>query len=244
MLTSLLLVLALSQSVTVSTQEPKASPPAATQANHAAQSTPSAPASTPSATAKQDTDDPAALLKVKRIYVDTFGDDIISKELQSMIVSALVESKRFKVTENRDKADAILKGVALEKTSQEVHAYGDSTVVGSAAGSHHAEISGSSAGFSGASNGGFVAHHAGISDSSVNTETINDARVAVRLVNQDGDVIWTSTQESKGAKYKGSSADAADKCVKQLLRDIAKLERNTSDSSAAAAPSGTSAAAH
>jgi hypothetical protein len=148
------------------------------------------------------------------------------------------------VTENRDKADAILKGVALEKTSQEVHAYGDSTVVGSAAGSHHGEISGSSAGFSGSSNGGFVAHHSGISDSSLNTETINEARVAVRLVNQDGDVIWTSTQESKGAKYKGSSADAVDKCVKQLLKDIAKLEHNTNDSSAAAAPLGTAASAH
>jgi hypothetical protein len=51
----------------------------------------------------------------------------------------------------------------------------------------------------------------------VNTETINEARVAVRLVNSEGDVIWTSTQESKGAKCKGASADAADKCVKQLI---------------------------
>jgi len=29
----------------------------------------------------------------------------------------------------------------------------------------------------------------------------------VRLVDPNGDVIWTSTQESKGAKYKGSSAE-------------------------------------
>lgn len=229
MITSLLLALVLSQSVTVSTQEPKASSPPAPQANNATPSAPGAPA-------KQDIDDPTALLKVKRIYVDSFGDDIISKELQSMIVSALVESKRFKVTENRDKADAILKGVALEKTSQEVHAYGDSTAVGSAAGSHDRT--------GGSSHGGFVAQHAGISDSSLNTETINEARVAVRLVNQDGDVIWTSTQESKGAKYKGSSADAADKCVKQLLRDIAKLEHNTSDTPPATTSSGPSSAAH
>jgi hypothetical protein len=64
----------------------------------------------------------------------------------------------------------------------------------------------------------------GTSDSSVNTETINEARVAVRLVNSEGDVIWTCTQESKGAKYKGASADVADKCVKQLLRDVEKLD--------------------
>jgi hypothetical protein len=69
----------------------------------------------------------------------------------------------------------------------------------------------------------------GTSDSSVNTETINEARVAVRLVNSEGDVIWTSTQESKGAKYKGSSADVADRCIKQLLRDVEKLEHARQD---------------
>jgi curli biogenesis system outer membrane secretion channel CsgG len=180
-------------------------------------------------TASRDTDtDPAALLKVKRIFVDSFGDDVISKELQSMIVSALVATKRFKVTENRDRADAILKGVALEKTSQELHAYGESTAVGSASGGSHGQVSGTAVNgtgsVSGSSSGGFIARHMGTSDSSVNTETINEARVAVRLVNPDGDVIWTSTQESKGAKYKGSSADAADKCVKQLLKDVEKLE--------------------
>ena len=79
------------------------------------------------------------------------------------------------------------------------------------------------------SSGGFVARHMGTSDSSVNTETINEARVAVRLVNSEGDVIWTSTQESKGAKYKGSSADVADRCIKQLLRDVEKLEHARQD---------------
>jgi curli biogenesis system outer membrane secretion channel CsgG len=157
------------------------------------------------------------LLKVKRIYVDSFGDDPISKEMQSMIVSALVASKQFVVTENRDRADAVLKGTALEKTSQELHAYGESTAVGSAHGAHSGSIDGSS-------RGGFSAHNAAISDSSTNTETIDSARVAIRLVNADGDVIWTTTEESQGAKYKGASADAADLCVKQLMRDVAKAE--------------------
>src|SRR5579863_1509490 len=200
----------------------------------ATQSAPNPTAAKPSApqgvvaSKTEDTDDPTALLKVKRIYVDSFGDDIISKELQSMIVSSLVATKRFKVTESREHADAILKGVALEKTSQELHAYGESTSVGAASGGSHGEINGSvvngNGTVSGSSGGGFVARHMGTSDSSVNTETINEARVAVRLVNPDGDVFWTSTQESKGAKYKGASADVADKCVKQLLRDVEKLE--------------------
>jgi curli biogenesis system outer membrane secretion channel CsgG len=143
------------------------------------------------------------LLKIGRIYVDSFGDDAVSKEMQSMIVSALVATNKFKVTENRDRADAVLKGVAIEKTSQELHAYSEGTAVGGRNGA------------------------AAIKDSSANTETIQEAKIAVRLVDPNGDVIWTSTQESKGAKYKGSSADAADKCVKQLLRDIERLKNNS-----------------
>jgi curli biogenesis system outer membrane secretion channel CsgG len=155
--------------------------------------------------------DPAALLKLKRIYVESFGDDVISKEVQSMVVSSLVETKRFKVTENRERADAILKGVALEKSSQELHSYGESTAVRGGA----------------------------ISDSSAHTETLHDTTVSIRLVNPEGDVIWTNTQESKGAKYKGASADVAEKCVKQLLHDVEKLERASAPqgSTAAAAPS-------
>jgi len=185
---------------------------------------------------------PGALLKVRRIFVESFGDDIISKEMQSMIITSLVNSKRFKVTENRDHADAILKGVALEKTSQELHAYGEGTSVGGASGGSHAEISGSGGNVSGSSGGGFVARHLGTSDSSVNTETIDSARIAIRLVNTDGDVIWTTTQESKGAKYKGASADVADKCIKQLLHDVAKLEDG--DSSPPTAPSRPDASHH
>jgi len=156
--------------------------------------------------------DPSALLKVKRIFVDSFGDDAISKELQSMIVSALVATNQFKVTENRERADAILKGVAIEKTSQELHAYSEGTAVGGRNGA------------------------AAIKDSSANTETIQEAKIAVRLVDPNGDVIWTSTQESKGAKYKGSSADVADKCVKQLLRDIERLKNRSARPSTPATP--------
>jgi curli biogenesis system outer membrane secretion channel CsgG len=196
----------------------------------------------PVASKTNDVTDPVELLKVKRIYVDSFGDDAISKEMQSMIVSSLVSSKRFKVTENRARADATLKGATLEKTSQEIHAYGESTAVGGASGAHSSSVNGSfvngTGSVSGSSSGGFVARHLGTSDSSLNTETINEARVAVRLVNPDGDVIWTSTQESKGAKYKGSSADVAEKCVKQLLRDIEKLE---SSGTTPATPSTTAA---
>ncbi|HKM91677.1 MAG TPA: hypothetical protein VJX29_13770 [Candidatus Acidoferrales bacterium] len=170
----------------------------------------------------------AKLLKVKRIYVEAFGDDKDSKQLQAMVINALSESKRFIVTENREKADAVLKGRAIEKTSQEFHALGEGAAASVAAGSHHSSVSGSTVAgtgsVSGSSSGGFSAKGMAAGDSVASTETVNDARLAVRLVASDGDVIWSTTQESKGAKYKGASADVADKIVERLLRDLDRLE--------------------
>jgi hypothetical protein len=175
-----------------------------------------------------DADIAAKLLHVRRIFVDSFGEDALSKQVQAMVINSLAATKKFIITENKDKADAILKGTALEKTSQELHATSEGTSVAGAAGGHHSSVFGSSVNgngvVSGSSSGGFAARAAGISDSEASTETINDARVAVRLVSSDGDVIWTSTQESTGAKYKGASADVADKVVKQQMSDLEKIE--------------------
>jgi curli biogenesis system outer membrane secretion channel CsgG len=163
------------------------------------------------------------VLKVRRIYVESFGDDKTSKILQAMVINSLTASKRFIVTENKDKADAVLKGTAIEKTSQEVHATGERTAVAGAAEAISGSANRSSASVSGAS----VAHAAGIEDSQLSTETIDRAAVAVRLVAADGDLIWATTQESKGAKFKGASSDVADKVVRQLLHDIEKLEKDS-----------------
>jgi len=149
----------------------------------------------------------AKLLNVKRIFVESFGDDEESKSLQAMVINALDGSKRFIVTENKDKADAILKGRSAEKTSQEVHATGEAT----------AEASG----------GRHSGQAMGIQDSKLSTETVHEARLAVRLVSQDGDVIWSTTQESQGAKFKSSGADVADRVVKQLLHELDKAKPRT-----------------
>ncbi len=196
-----------------------------------------APVTVPAASA-----DSGELVKVNRIYVESLGDDPLSKQMQTIIMSALLETKRFKVTENRDRADAILKGMVVEKTSQELHAFSESTAVGGAKGGSHGEVSGSvingNGSISGSSSGGFSASHAAISDSSVNTETISRARLALRLVNADGDVIWSTTQESNGGKYKGAASDAADMCIRQLIRDIDRSERISGQKKTDSAESG------
>jgi len=164
-----------------------------------------------------------ALSQIKRIYVESFGDDPVSKDMEAMVVDSLTNSKAFTVTENRDKADAILKGSTLEKTSQEAHSYSDGTAVGTVHGSSFANLYGTVPGtVSGSSSAVVSGTHMADATSTSSVTTANDARASVRLVNSDGDVIWTTTQESKGAKYKGASADVASKIVKQLIWDLAK----------------------
>lgn len=169
----------------------------------------------------------AKLSKVKRIYVDSFGDDTASRQLQAMVINSLSESKRFIVTENKDRADAVLKGTGLEKSAQEFHAISEGTAVGTAAGAGHGSVSGQvsngTGSISGSSSAAVRSENLAASDSQASTETVNDARLAVRLVSTDGDVIWTTTKESKGAKYKGASADVADQVVKQLIWDLEKV---------------------
>jgi curli biogenesis system outer membrane secretion channel CsgG len=168
----------------------------------------------------------SSLKEIKRVYVDVFGDDPVSAQIQAMVVTQLLQSGKFVVTENRQKADAFLKGAGVEKTSVESHSYESGTAAGRSSGGYSGSIYGASGGFSSAG--------AAINDASSSSETVNDARVSVRLVNQDGDVLWATTQESKGAKYKGASADVADKVVKQLIRDIEKAGKTTALSETAA----------
>jgi hypothetical protein len=47
----------------------------------------------------------------------------------------------------------------------------------------------------------------------------------VRLVNKDGDVIWSTTQESLGAKFHGASADVAEKITARLKEDFEKARK-------------------
>jgi len=60
----------------------------------------------------------------------------------------------------------------------------------------------------------------GDSESDHSAERRHEALAAVRLVNKDGDVIWSTTQESLGARFHGASADVADKITSQLKQDF------------------------
>ena len=65
----------------------------------------------------------------------------------------------------------------------------------------------------------------GENESDHSSERRHEAIAAVRLVNKDGDVIWATTQESVGGKFRGASADVADKITTKLKEDFEKAKK-------------------
>src|SRR5215469_13221394 len=89
---------------------------------------------------------------------------------------------------------------------------------------------GSSSSYSGRTNGHEQTNRSqgvgfGDSQSSHTLERRHEAVAAVRLVNKDGDVIWSTTQESMGAKFHGASADVADKIAAKLKEDFERARK-------------------
>jgi hypothetical protein len=65
----------------------------------------------------------------------------------------------------------------------------------------------------------------GENESDRSAERRHEATASVRLVNKDGDVIWSTTQESLGAKFRGASADVAEKITAKLKEDFEKARK-------------------
>jgi len=163
-------------------------------------------------------EDPTELLTIRRVFVDRFNGEN-APQIRDMVISSLQRSGLFVITENPDRADAVLRGSAEDLVFTDVHQSGESinARVGIAGGR------GAASSRAGREFGSLQAA-VGEQENSRIQERKHEASAAVRLVNRDGDVIWSTTQESQGAKFRSASADVADKITRQLLADIEKLK--------------------
>lgn len=172
-----------------------------------------------------------SLLAVKRIYVAQLSGSPGADALRDLIIASIDSTKLFVLTDNPDRADAVLKGAADD------HAYVDTLDVDSGVDSRrNGGKSSSGTGLSRASG-----LYLGVSASDRESRHIRDrkheAYAAVLLCNKDGDVLWSTSQESQGAKFRSASADVAAKIAHQLTVDVEKAERarlGTTNSGAAA----------
>lgn len=159
------------------------------------------------------------LLTLKRVHVDRLTGGETADQMRDLIIASLHKSNLFVITEDPDRADAFLRGAAedLIYTEQFQAASGVDLRAGVGAGTRSTRIT------------GLASRSMSISvgdDESVNIhERKHEAMASVRLVNREGDVIWSTTQESGGAKFRGASADVAEKITKQLQEDVARVKR-------------------
>lgn len=165
-----------------------------------------------------DSDD---LVQVRRIYVDKLNGGESAAQIRDLIISALQTTGLFIVTESQDRADAFLRGSAedLIFTDKFSSSEGVNTRQNGGTGRSGTGLS--------ARAGRYFGGGAGDNESTHIEERKHEAIAAVRLVNKVGDVIWTTTQESLGAKFRGASADVAEKVTKQLAADLEKARKAT-----------------
>lgn len=157
------------------------------------------------------------LLTIRRVYVDRLTGGETASQMRDMLISSLQNVRLFVITENQDRADATLRGSGEDLVYTESHATGEGVSaranLGIARGTSRTR--GDSAGVGLSEN-----------ESTHSTERRHEAVAAIRLVGKDGDVIWSTTQESTGAKFHGASADVADKVVRSLKDDFERARRS------------------
>ncbi len=158
------------------------------------------------------------LLRIRRLHVEALSGGEAANQIRDMIIASIQSAGLFAITENAERADAFLRGTAEDLVFQEQ--FQSSESVGFRTG-----LSGGRGGLGRDSLRG--AANAGISldENTRLQERKHEAVAAVRIVNKDGDVLWSTTQESLGAKFRGASADVADRITKQLRTDLERARR-------------------
>ena len=151
---------------------------------------------------------------IKRVYVERFGGGEGAEQIRDMVIATIQRTSLFALTENPEHADALLRGSAedLIYTDNFQSADGVTARLGSTG------TTGSSRSNNQILPGVSIGDH----ESVHKQERRHEASASVRLVNRDGDVIWSTIQESQGAKFHSAAVDVAERIGHQLAADYAK----------------------
>src|ERR1700730_17635784 len=147
------------------------------------------------------------LAQVRRIYIDILTGGEEALKIRDLLMTSLKGSKQFIITEDQDRADATLKGAGCDEVFTDTFQSSDSV------NAHSQLSSGSSAGsrnYASSSSNRNIGLSIGENESRRTEERKHEAIATVRLVNKDGDVIWSATAESLGGKFLGASADVGE----------------------------------
>jgi hypothetical protein len=156
------------------------------------------------------------LLTIRRVFVDRMTGGETAAQMRDILISTLEGAKLFILTENQERADVVLRGGSEDLVFTDTHTSSDSI---------NAHMNAGTGRTSTKSSGPYGGVGVGDNESDHSTDRRHEAVAAVRLVNKDGDVIWSTTQESLGAKFRGASADVADKITGKLKEDFERARK-------------------
>lgn len=161
----------------------------------------------------------ARLARIRRVYVEPLTGGAVGTQMRDMLIAALEKSGLYTLTEDPEHADAVLRGSADDQIFTDTHTTSDSigfnSHVGVASGSHSLN--------SGVTSNTNVGAGVNENESSHIQERRHEANASVRLVDKEGDVLWSTTQESPGGKFRGAMADVADKVARNLIEQTRKV---------------------
>ncbi|HYL74805.1 MAG TPA: hypothetical protein VEU96_11410 [Bryobacteraceae bacterium] len=160
------------------------------------------------------------LAKVRRIYIDILTGGDAALKIRDLLMTSLQGSRQFIITEDEDKADATLKGTGADEVFTD-------TFQSSEGLNAHTQVGGGANGSTRTTSSRYAGLGIGETSSRHTEERKHEAIATVRLVNKDGDVIWSATAESLGGKFLGASADVADKIAKRLVLDYKAAKKQT-----------------
>ena len=173
-------------------------------------------AQTPPATGPVEAAGLRGLLTARRVFVDRLTGGETAAQMRDILISPLAGANLFVVTENEDRADMVLRGAAEDLVFTDEHSTSDNVSVRANVGAGKSSSS---------TRSGYAGVGLGEGESERSAERRHEAIAAVRLVNKDGDVIWSTTQESLGGKFRGASADVAEKITARLKDDIERARK-------------------
>ena len=166
-----------------------------------------------------ETESATQLAQVRRIYIAILSGGDAATQIRDLLMTSLQNSKLFLITENEDKADAVLKGSGDDEVFTETHQSSDGINAHTQFGTSSSQGLRNYSSSSDSHSGGLSI---GENESQHSEERKHEAIITVRLVSKDDDVIWSATAESLGGKFLGASADAADKIARRLVADYKK----------------------
>lgn len=157
------------------------------------------------------------LLGVRKVYVAPLAGGPAAESLRELLIASLDGTRLFVLTDNPDRADAVLKGAADDRAF--IDSFDSDKGV-----SDHANGGSYSSNSKTSKLGAFAGMSVDDRESHHTRERKHEAYATVRLCSPDGDVLWSTTQESLGGKFRGASADVANKVARQMVADYQTLK--------------------